>query len=442
MHARRLSPRPDRRGMALVAALAALTVLSLLIAGVYQLTNSDARASTNRAQSTAAIELADAGISHTLGLLRGPLADTSVTRLLKGWDNVGGSADDGRLTGYNLSADLAIPDTGRLTSWGRFYVQLLDDPADADSNSMADANGRLVIRCRSVTPDSATATIDAVVGSQVLPAVAVGGDLSMPGSPTLVGSCGGVHTNRNLSIAGDARVTMQGVVTSTGTTTVNGQVRDTLGNRVTPVTNQPALNIPVLDPMSFCSGHADYYLQADGYVRRASDNSLTLATNVAAYGFKRSSANPVVWVQSGPAFSGTYCVTGNVEITGNPGSTNAPVTATLLVSGSVNISGNPYMRPAYGGISIIAAGDLALSGDGGSGSANQSGLVYAGAQCSVNGNITITGQLVCANGTNPTGSNNYVSSNSVNGNPRITYNCAGSVAFGTRRLLYWYPRIQ
>ena len=54
-----------------------------------------------------------------------------MTRLLKGWDNVAGSADDGRLTGYNLSADLAIPDTGRLTSWGRFYVQLLDDPAAA-----------------------------------------------------------------------------------------------------------------------------------------------------------------------------------------------------------------------------------------------------------------------------------------------------------------------
>lgn len=438
---RRTQKARHRRGIALVSALAALVLLSVIIAGTFVLTNSDSRSSNNRANSTRANELAEAGMSHALGILRGPLADTSLTKLLRGPDGVANTADDGYITGYGLSAALQIPDTGRTSTWGRFYVQLIDDPADPDGVATTDANSQIVVRCRAITTDSATASIDAIIGVTPFRAVAVDGNLTINGNPALMGQCGGVHTNGNMSVSGAATVTTQGVVTSTGTTTVNGNIRDTSHTVVTPVTNQPPVDIPTLDPMSYCTGHADYYLQADGYILKSSDGSLTLSTGTQHYGFRRTGASPVVWDQTGTPFAGTYCVTGNVTINGNPGSTSTPSVVTILASGSVSVAGNPFMTPAYGGISIMAGGDVSVNGNAGSGNANYSGLVYAGSQCSVNGNMSMSGQLVCKNAANPTGSVNYVSSNSLNGNPTITYNCSSSTAFGARRIMYWYPRI-
>lgn len=440
-----MRPRPSetrraRRGMALVSALATLVLLAVIIAGVFTLTNSDARSSVNRVNATQATELAEAGLAHAMGVLRGSLADTSFTKLLRGSDGTAGTTDDGYLMGYGLSAAMQIPDTGRVSTWGRFYVQLLNDPADG-SGATTDGNNKILVRCRSVTTDSGTATVDAIIGLTPFPAVAVDGNLTVNGNPALLGQCGGMHTNGNMSVAGAATVTTQGVVTSTGTTTVAGNIRDTSHTIVTPVTNQPPVDIPTLDPMSYCTGHADYYLQADGYIRKASDGSLTLSTGTQHYGFKRTSASPVVWDQTGTPFAGTYCVTGNVTINGNPGSSSSPVVVTILASGSVSVAGNPFMTPAYGGISIMAAGDVSVNGNAGSGNANYSGLVYAGAQCSVNGNMSMSGQLVCKNAANPAGSNNYVSSNSISGNPTITYNCSASAAFGARRVMYWYPRV-
>lgn len=430
-----------RTGMALVSALVSLVLISIIIAGVFALTISESKASTNRANALRATQLAEAGMTHAVGVLRGQLADTGFTRLLRGSDGTASTADDGYISGYGLAAALQIADTGRTTTWGRYFVQLIDDPADGDGIATTDANNRIVARCRAVTTDGAIAEVDAIIAVSPFPAVVVDGPLTLNGNPELVGACGGAHSNSTIDVSGTTTVTTAGLLTSTGATTVSGNIMDTAGVSIPPVPNQPPMDIPDLDPASYCAAAADYYLQADGFVLRVSDNSLHDATSVEKFGFRRASSSPVVWDQAGADPAGTYCATGNVKIGSNIGSSGSPAVITILATGSIEVSGNPYMVPDYGGISLMAAGDVSISGNPSAGADNYSGLVYAGAQCKVSGNLHLSGQLVCKNKANPTGSLDYASQNAISGNASITYNCGSSTVLGNRRVLYWYPRI-
>ena len=144
-----------------------MVLVSVIIAGVFTLTNSEAKSSNNRTASLRAGQLAEAGMAHTMALLRSTslLSDTSFSRLLRGYDNTASNADDGYLIGYpGVTSALEIRDTGRVIATGRYFVQLLDDPADTDGIATTDMNNRIVLRCRGVTTDGATADIDAIIG--------------------------------------------------------------------------------------------------------------------------------------------------------------------------------------------------------------------------------------------------------------------------------------
>jgi Tfp pilus assembly protein PilX len=437
-----------RKGLALVTAMGALVLVSVIIAGVFTLTDNESKSSTNRAAALRATQLTEAGLAHTLALLRTStlLSDTSFSRLLTGFDNTVSTSDDGYLTGYSgLTSTLEITAAGVVTSQGTYYVQIIDDPADTDGNALTDMNNRIVARCRGVTTDGASAEIDAIIGPQPMPAVAVDGSLTLNGNPSLLGPCGGAHANTTVSVSGTTTVTTAGLLTSTGSTSVSGTIEDTSGTSIPPVPNQPPIDIPTINPLTYCTTtNLDYDMQADGYILRLSDNTLHNASvSGGVFGFRFfSSGNGEYRGQGTDPPDGKYCVRSNLQINGM-GTDADPVRITFYVTGSVDVGGNPKIVRADSArnILLVAAGDVQMSGTSSGGGASLGGLIYAGAQCSAMGTTAINGQLVCKNGSNPTGSNALVSSSQVGGNTIITFDCSGSSILGNRRVLYWYPRI-
>jgi hypothetical protein len=442
---RRRLVRP-RRGLALVTAMAALVLVSVIIAGVFTLTDSESKASVNRAGALRATQLAEAGLAHALAMLRSPtlISDTSFTRLLTGYDNTAGTADDGYLTGFSgLTSALEIPDTGRVVTAGRYFVRLVDDPADTDGSASTDMNNRVTARCRAVTTSGAVAEIDAIIGPSPMPAVAVDGALTLNGNPSLLGPCGGAHANTTVSVAGTTTVTTAGLLTSTGATTVSGAIEDTSGTSVPPVPNQPPIDIPTLNPMSYCTS-ANYDMQANGFIRRVSDGVTLDASGAGgAFGFRYfSSGNGEYRSLATEPVDGIYCVRSNLQIN-SMGTAATPKKITFYASGSISLAGNPKMVRADSvrNVLLVAAGDVQLQGSSSGGGAELSGLIYSGAQCSAMGTTAISGQVVCKNAANPPGSNALVANSQVGGNAIITYDCSSTSILGNRRVLYWYPRI-
>ena len=116
---------------------------------------------------------------------------------------------------------------------------------------------------------------------------------------------------------------------------------------------------------------------------------------------------------------GVYCMDHDIEIDridgGNP--------VSLLTTKSVRIPGNPNIEPAHpDGILILAEGDFHMAGNATLGASSNEGLIYAGAQCYSDDNPRIYGQLLCRDGVNPPGSEDW-STEMYSKSTRITYNC-------------------
>jgi hypothetical protein len=228
--------------------------------------------------------------------------------------------------------------------------------------------------------------------------------------------------------------------TATGTAGGNFKLPD--GSDAPELGGQPPVVIPDLVPLDHCVG-ADYRLRPDGFVVPAATGIPENATSTPKYGWKRSSGPPEVkWDLAGIGASpGTFCVEGNAYISGNNGTPGTPLRLSVVATGSIEVSGNPFLTAEHDdGILFLAGGDLSISGNPSAGSQNFQGLMYAGAQCKMSGNPALFGQLMCANGAQPAGSVNFISTHDMSGNFTLTFDCSANI-FNRRRVLYWYPRI-
>lgn len=433
--------RSARAGFALPLALLGLIVVTVLVNGIWSAARVNGMAARNREDATQALSLAEAGVDHALGLLRGPLRDTTVGRLLLGADGLEGTDDDGLLVGYELPEEDVIADTGVVLGRGRYQVSLVDDPADGDGDLLTDSNFRLLVRCTGRTRSGAVSTVHAVVGKRTLPAIASEGDLRINGNPEILGPCGGAHSNASIELTGTPTVATS--VSASDTVEVSGRINGADGSEVRPRHHQPEIDIPDLDPMSYCDD-ADYILYRNGFfvtVEPARDS--VDATGDPVNGWKRSGADPTTWDLSGnEASPGTYCVEGSVTVSGNPqGPGSSAIAMTILATGSVEFSGNPKIDAAHpDGLLIIAGGDLSISGNPSGWTENYGGTMYSESQCRISGNPSLAGQMLCKDKANPPGTVDGVSENVINGNPEITYGCGGMGA-GRRSIVAWYPVI-
>lgn len=425
---------PDRRGVAMPTALFALLVVSVLALGMWNIVEINSTSSVNRLDAVRALGLAEAGAAHALGVLRNDLEAIPDTWLLLGYDSVGGTADDGLLTGYGLSASDEIPATGYAIEGGRYYVEFVDDTKETDGDPLEDTNRRILVRCTGVTDAGGSASVDVVIGV-MFPAMAINGDLTITGNADISGSCGSLHANGVVDFGGSASI--QNDVSASDSVIVGSAV-DSLGQPIVPYDNSAELDIPDLDPMSYC-GEAEYILRSNGWfvtVGPPADSTDTWSGGP-KFGWSLASLAPVVWAKGGgSAVPGTYCIDGNVIVGGNLG----PVAMTILATGSVAFGGSPQLTSDHSeGLLIVSGGDVVIGGTP-KGTDNYNGLIYAQSQCAVQGNPVLTAQILCNNKLEAPGAIDLISENVISGNAKITFDCDGGFS-GPRRVEDWYARV-
>ena len=432
--------------MALPAALAAITAVSVLISGVWVIVDLNAKTSLNKRSALNALLVAEAGAAHGLALLRDDLKKTSFTRLLKGNDSVSGNDDDGYFTGYTaLSSDKQIPVAGLSFGGGTYTVRITQDPQEADQYN--DVNNRVLMTCVGTTPDGARAEVIGVVGVVPMPAMATEGSINIGGSPQILGPCGGLHANSVIAVSGNNVVVNGPLTASDSVEAGNCQIKKADGTCNVPLHNQPPIDIPILTKAEFCEA-------ATAPVYHLGAGTITLngvAASPAPTGWSYHAASDTWTNSSATPSNGTFCTDSNIEISGSPGDDGTPWGASLYTSKSIKVTGSPYIETydqENEGL-FIAEGDVYISGTSGSGY-NYSGLIYAGAQCEMRGNSKIFGQVLCKDQPNPTGATNYVGTTNTNntdpvtgtvtGNAQITFNCSATV-LSKRKFLSWVQKL-
>ena len=445
-----------RDGIALATALFGVVVVTVLAMGMWTIARVNNLSAVNREDAARALNLAEAGVAHALSLLRGPLQATTLTNLLQGSDFAPGGGDDFLLIGHGLPVADMIPPEGVQMERGTYFVTLMDDPAhprEFDGDPLSDSNGRIIARCTGVTDTEASASINVVIGATSLPAMATDGSLTISGTPSILGDCGSVHANEIVVVNGSP--TVSEFISASETVDVNGTIYQEGGGTSTPLSNQPPIEIPDLDPMDYCDTSPDptgpqppvpyFILRANGYfvtVGELSRDSVDANSTPVNGWTSGGTSNPVEWSLSGDATAeGSYCVVGGVLISGNPGTEAVPLAMSFFADGSVQVSGVANIKAKHSsGAFIVANGDVQMNGFSTWSEENYSGFIYAQSQCMLNGDMIIEGYILCKDDPNPPGSNDMVTENLLNGNPTIRYNCAGLSA-GLRRILSWYQAL-
>ena len=431
-----------RPGVALPIALFGLLAISVLASGIWAMTDLDARMASNRESASRALLLAESGAMHTVGVLRSIPGWVTLDALLRGADGQAGTADDGLLAGPGVDAAIAIPGGGIAAPGGRYTVRLLDDPADADGDPATDTNNRVIARCTGVADGGSSAVVDVVIAAPSLPAFLTNGGLQIQGNPDILGSCGGLHTNGDVSATGHITVSEGQTIRATGRFLGNGRILDPTGRRVEPQTGVEARSTPPRDAATYCAGaDVDFILQADGRARRVRDGLTLDARSQERWGWRRTEASPVVWeLASKNPEEGTFCVEGNARISGTFGNHGSPVEQSVIALGSIRVDGNGRFTPEHSqNILFLAAGDVELAGNMDVRHSAAAALIYAGSQCGFSGNMVIEGQIICADGPDPAGALDLFDLNHLHGNGKIRYDCAG-VTSGNLRIVDWFQR--
>jgi hypothetical protein len=435
------SVHTDRRGLALPSAMFALVAMGILAAGLFTFADLGTKSVRNRESAVRATHVVEAGANHTLALMRGSLRMQGFSRILKGNDNVAGTADDSLLIDWpGLPAGDQIPAAGQAYLGHTYFVSVHDDAADSDPAPGADNNGRVLIRCRAVTADGATAQVEAVIGAAPMPGIAADGDLGFAGAGvTVKGACGGVHANGNLTATGGGPF-IAGTASAMGGVTGNYNSYPS-GSPAPRLAGADEVVIPDLNPMDYCVG-ANFRLLVNGGAP-SWQNAAGVTSAGTPPGWTYDDTQKLWNTNGSPLLPnpGTYCVQGNVRVAGSTGSVAVPKPLSILATGSIRVEGQPYLSASHpDGIQLLAGGDIYLAGNTSAGSISYQGMIYAGAQCSAQGSATSNGQMLCANGAQPAGATEWAPANAMTGSFTVNFDCSGNI-FNKRRFLFWYPRV-
>lgn len=383
--------RPNRRGIALPSGILAIVAVGVLVGGLFAMTDLGAKAVSNREASSRALHVAEAGAAHALGLMRNQFKATKATRLLKGADNAANTADDGVLDGYAALTTLtSIPIGGRAYGGGTYFVNIKDDPADPTLDLKTDGNYRLLLECRAVMADGATADLRVIVSHVMLPGVALDGDLEVSGQLNILGACGGAHVNGKFTGGGEPSAAAEWSSTE-------GTIPPLFVGLKTP--GAPEMPIPDLNPMQYCP-----------------------AIHKTAF-----ESNAALW-------NGVYCIDGNVDIPNDVGSLLLPKNVTIIATGSIKVAKKAFFRSAHPeGFVLLAGGDMNIQAD-----AGFEGVVYCGGQTYISGKPVFKGQLVCKDKSPHPGANT-VPTNLISGDAEVTFDCTSTLN-KSYRIVAWYPQ--
>lgn len=399
----------DDCGIALPLALMAFVVLGALSSAILSIGGSEAQIASNHLRSVQADFLAEAGLEHAFNTLwTTPILMTNANANLQ--DIVANSQLGGvgsAIGSYTVQYQAAGANTVRVVSIG--------------TSSIGGSQ-----KIRRATMSTAFSSDDAIRTQ---------GPLSISGNPTVQGQCGSVHTNDDLSMSGNPAIS--GTATASDTYTVSGNPSVGSGSGG----GQPRETIPVINPTNFLNAAIAsqppipvFQMKANGQVLNGAGALITTLASGDSYNeWRYTSGTPAQWQLSGnTGYNGTYYLEGNVTVSGNPGSVSTPWVTTLIATGDLIISGNPEIQPSLIDTLFIAGLDINVSGNPSNGF---NGLIAAHEQFRLSGNPTINGFLI---GEDASATSSTVTSNTVNGNPTINYNCGLNPPLqGPLQILSW-----
>lgn len=392
----------DEQGFILPLALIALLVLASLSGALLAVGSTEAPIAANHLRTIQAQYLAEAGLEDAFDAFRNnpTTVNTAPTALTTPVPNLNGASP-------------------ALQAFGHYSVQY----------QKAGGNTVRVISTGTSADGTATKVLTAVLTNNfsVNTGIITGGDFAISGSPTVNGTCGNVLVNGNLTISGSPTVT--GNLQATGTYTV------TVGTPVVGGSSgggYPSVPSPSVVPGDFLTAAKAslpaaqvFQFKSDGRVLDGNNNVLTTLASGGAYqNFTYTAGTPPTFSLAGnTASNGTYYFEGNVSISGSPGSTTTPWSASIISTGSIDVSGNPTFTTNLVDTLLVAGTDVWVHGNPARGTLGLPGLVAAHEQISVQGSVAITGYIVAQGATSTSG---LVVSDALSGTTSITATC-GSI---------------
>lgn len=432
-------------GFALVLVLLALLVVTGLASAMVTSGRTEVLVSVNQERAAHARAAAEAGLNHGLALVvayvqayqtNGFANPTdAMTALLRGPDgDATTAADNGSLaTRATLPNGIPFPPATIVlnAAAGTSYearVMDEDDPLrglNSDDHvriletgdATFDSNTRITVRATGYASGGTAATFEATVGPVILPAIVTNDNITVSGNPTIGGANGSIHSNGNLTISGSPNIarnaTASGTYSTSGSPNIGGQSG---GGR-------PNLTIPPVNAADY-RAQADFILEDDGEMVTQAGATVCNASvdNTACrvpYGWVYSPAGPS-WIlnDNNASFQATYYVEGDATISASPGTSLLPLAISLIAEGDIEISGNPIMRPDLPELMFVTNMDLKIAGTLSQPIAFE-GQMLVREQLMISGNPTLAGQILVQNVPSVS---NLVLTNSISGNPSITYN--------------------
>jgi Tfp pilus assembly protein PilX len=392
----------DERGMVLPLTLMFMLILTTLSVALLTVGGQETLIAANHLRGIQAQFLAEAGLEDAFKTFRNNttlLTSSSVPSSLTTLTGLSGP-------GSTLSA------------YGGYTVQYQSAGTDTV---------RVVVTGYTSTSGSPTATH--VIGATLSVAfsnnnaVRTAEDLSISGNPTINGTCGSVHTNDDLTISGNPSIA--GAATAYDQYSVSGN--PTVGSGSGG--SKPKKSIPTVSASDFLTkakatvpASQVFQFKDGGQVRDGSDTLLTTLSDGQTYrGWEYDSGSTDKWTFSGnTAYDGTYYFEGNVKVSGNPGSSSTPWNVTIIATKDIEMSGNPDVNVHSIDTFLASGDDIKISGNL---TMHEAGVIAMREHFQITGNPTIIGYIYGQNGEDIGGGNLTISSNTISGNPTITYAC-------------------
>ncbi len=415
----------NESGFALGVTLMLMVVMVLLIVGATQMASQDITRTRIYKQNREAFYVAEAGVERAVNFFNYDGAGNSPGASANGFDD--------ELDGTTWPAAF----TNTALGTGNYTVTITDnDDNDGDVNDDID---HTVVLSSIGTRNGVSTTLEAVINRPTYDptsAITTSGNLTGGGSFTVQGTCGSIHTNSGFNQTGVSGTVTQG---TTASGSCSGATCTASGAAEHP--------IPIVNPADFKS-YAKYVLQNDGSILDQSTGNtytnsgpnwsfITPGDGNALFGDISQNGGSGLWSMNGTDLAdGIYYVEkdpdptvfdGNIRVLNTPD----PFQVTILAEGYIDFGGNGDVVNYQGGPSpdidelfLIAGTDLEFSGN----PTNQvEGMLFAGEQLSISGNVDINGFVISANHADD--ENLVGPESSISGSLTVTYNCNGTTPF-------------
>ncbi len=399
------------QGIALIAGLVFMVVLSLLTYTTIQWSTKDITRTKDYAETRQATYIAEAGIHRALSYFNYDASGASPGEVSNGFDDEldGTNWPAGTFTNISIGSD------------GGTYSVVIQDNNDGDSDSDNDVDNSVILNSTG-SINGVTATIEAVIYRPLFTsqyAILSEGPVTVAGnSTTITGSNGAVHTNSDFTQNGSPTIAQGSTASgacSGSTCTGSGVAQE---------------YVPTVEPSDY-EQYADYIFNSDGTIdQRNADSSITTGVEGNSI-FDKFSHNSQGWSVGNNAGIGTevpnqaFLYFKDDFKSASIGSSGTPWETTIIVEKSIAWTGNafitnwkdPDLTPDLRNLFLVAGNDIKIS----SLDQDTQGIIACKDQASLSGGANLEGSVITKNLTTDDNTVNGTETDG-SGGLTITYN--------------------